>query len=668
MEEGSSLRLSEKSSLKSPKKNSEDDFIKPIRLAKRQDHKQDKQDKQGGKQDKQDPEEFQCRPIRLSSKSSNRDEGPPLNQTSPKSKNGRRRSIQIKNLPIVEQATQVHEENSTDDMIFAICVVDFHHVRGPEIQWWKSNYYPEYNAALFKQLPFQALPDGSHLFEETFSNFNLVYDFHKGVSIDDYDDLNKYDSDPRNLKTLFGCSCVRQIKTTDLSNEERERNKDITRSIVQKAVVVIARKQPIFTKIKEKLSIIAQSYFLQDTFNNFEVLENLFANLNASFKLIDNEVEIGDSVLQEEQKYLQEEEFFVNLNLKNTILNIGSVFLIVFKSLLLEKKVVIFSNNNIEMLTQFQNNLISLIPNLINSLDDSGCALIDYVETNGPLKKPNSLNTTNRKSMLRFFGLPLQIFNTKGSFWTPYLPLQQIEELKTKSYMVGCSNLLIVNQAERFKIDVLINLDTNEVSFPSGKLDELHLSHNDKKFINNLIKNISEENSEFFGNDDHIRYQFEDYLCSLISTYRFYQYVERFKQDPPGFDKTEYEVGNLAQFHVPFVDAWSRTNNFKIWDMMADEFIFNFIDPRHVGAALSDSLSNKLTSLFQNFRIKAQNIDTSDTKVQKFLPETEHSKIENSEKGKENDENLKEEENENEKEASPISKRISSWGWGFKTR
>ena len=46
--------------------------------------------------------------------------------------------------------------------------------------------------------------------------------------------------------------------------------------------------------------------------------------------------------------------------------------------------------------------MLSLMPNLINNLDDSGCPLIDYAETNGPLSKPQSLNTTNRVSMLRF--------------------------------------------------------------------------------------------------------------------------------------------------------------------------------------------------------------------------------------------------------------------------
>lgn len=163
-----------------------------------------------------------------------------------------------------------------------------------------------------------------------------MYDFQNSESIDNMLDLNDYQGDPRHLRTLFGCSCVRQVKTSDLSQEERDRNKDITRSIVQKAIVIIVRKQPIFTKIREKLSIITKSYFQQDNFNNVELLENLFDNLNNTFKLIDNELEENTKFtyeFSEQQKSIaKEEENFVNLNLKNTILKFKANFLTIFKS------------------------------------------------------------------------------------------------------------------------------------------------------------------------------------------------------------------------------------------------------------------------------------------------------------------------------------------------
>ncbi|MCP8716572.1 MAG: DENN domain-containing protein [Asgard group archaeon] len=655
-------------------------------------------------------EEFHCRPIRLGRNASATEErrssdasvsktpekqpeakkslesalSTPPNETARQlidseqsnlSNTSKRKSILIRNLPITSTTTSRRSESKFDDMIFAICLVDFHHQRGPEIQWWKSNYHPEYQPDLFKNIPFQALPDGSHLFEETFSNFNLVYDFDQKKSVDDFKDVNDFKGDPRHLKTLFGCSCVRQVKTSDLSEEERERNKDITRSIVQKAIVVIVRKQPIFTKIKDKLSIITKSYFQQETFSNFELLENLFDNLNGQFKLIDNEMHT---------ELEQEEEYYVNLNLKSTLTKFRLRFMIIFKSLLLEKKVLIYSNNNLEALTQFQNNLISLMPNLINNLDDSGCPLIDYAETNGPLSKPQSLNTTSRASMLRFFGLPLQIFNTKNSFWNPYLPLQQLDELSVQGFMVGCSNLLFVNQASMFGVDLLINLDTNEVTYPKDVYtpEELHLSSMDKKFINHLINSDANntKHDDYMGSDDFIRYQFEDYLNSLISTMRYNQYSERFGQPPPGFN----EASHVNDFNPKFIESWRKTQNFKIWNTIADEFIFNFIEPKHVATDIKNepySINKNISNFFNSFKSKNTTTNVGngpDTiKVHKFIEEEEpptRNVDENSSNNDNHDGNVDElvagfekVGPTEDKLASNGNKRVSSWtaGWVF---
>lgn len=582
---------------------------------------------------------FQCRPIRLGShRNVSAEEVKKPEQ--PEATITRKKSIQIRNLPIKrnsESSTHSvisvksgnnsdHTTEKDDDMVFAICVVDFHHQRGPEIQWWRSNYHPTYTPDLFRNIPFQALPDGSHLFEETFLNFNLVYDFDQGRSIDDFEALNEFQGDPRHLKTLFGCSCVRQVRTSELSAEERERNKDITRSIVQKAVVVIVRKQPIFTKIKEKLSIITKSFFLQESLNNTEVLDHLFDNLNSQFKLVDNELQVNLE---------QEEEYYVNLDLRSSILKFKSNFMIIFKALLLEKKILIYSTDNLESLAQFQNNLISLIPNLINNLDDSGCPLIDYIETNGPLEKLQSLISNSRASMLRFFGLPLQIFNTKNSFWNPYVPLQQLSELKVDSFMIGCSNLLFVNQATLYGVDLLINLDTNEVTYPKtlSTPEYLTLTHQDKKFINHLISTVHPDSKDYIGNDDYIRYQFEDYLNSLISVMRYHQYARRFHQPPPGFSPDDPTEGDIHDFNKSYIQAWEKTENFNIWHAMADEFIFNFIEPCHIGHSLKQpgSINKNIANFFNSFAFKANTATASsdESKAHKFIVEDTTTKKEN---------------------------------------
>lgn len=581
-------------------------------------------------------------------------------------------SIQIKNLPIVQSPKKNIDLSLDTDPIFAVCLVDFHHVRGPEVQWWRSNYHPQLEAQdnLFKNLPFQALPDGLHLFEETFSNFNLVYDFDTQRSLDDLREIGAFKGNPNHLETLFGCLCVRQVKTTDLSEIELQRNKEITRSIVQKAVVVISRKQPVFTKIKEKLSIITHSFFQQDSFGNFDLLESLFDNLNDVLRQ-PSEDEITAQKLAppkspeaqlEVEMYEEQEEYFVNLNLRELLSRLKNDILVILKALLLEKRVLVYSNNNLELLTQFQNNMIALIPNLINNLELSGCPLCDYTEKHSPLSKPTTLKTNDRMSMLRFFGLPLQVFNTKGNFWNPYLPLQQMEELKAASYMVGCSNLLIVNQLANFQVDLLVDLDAWTVSYPCGRPEELRLTTLDKKYVSVLL-GAHPTKQAYVGSDDYIRYQFEDYIRSLLATMRFQQYVERFKLPPPGFDpQADKALGNIKNFNAEFISKWQQTKNFPIWHSTCDEFIFNFHLPTHIATEMDDPAAPyNLSGLLSSFK-KApppQNTNLTDRANQYFSHAQPRKYI------------AKDEQKENvlapdPGETKPKEAAKSAWSWGFK--
>lgn len=60
--------------------------------------------------------------------------------------------------------------------------------------------------------------------------------------------------------------------------------------------------------------------------------------------------------------------------------------------------------------------------------------------------------------VLTFMGMPLQIFG-KGSLFGPYTPLQQLDilaDVGTKSYIVGSTNSLLLQQKDRYS-DILIN-------------------------------------------------------------------------------------------------------------------------------------------------------------------------------------------------------------------
>lgn len=97
---------------------------------------------------------------------------------------------------------------------------------GPRIEFSRGKLLEE-DEEMVKILPFLALPDGAHLNLEDYSYFHLV------------------PSNQPNAQTVFGISCNRQISSSEL----RVKSEDVTRSTVQKAVVILASK-PVFGPIR----------------------------------------------------------------------------------------------------------------------------------------------------------------------------------------------------------------------------------------------------------------------------------------------------------------------------------------------------------------------------------------------------------------------------------
>lgn len=81
--------------------------------------------------------------------------------------------------------------------------------------------------------------------------------------------------------------------------------------------------------------------------------------------------------------------------------------------------------------------LSSLFAVLLLHLEDAASPVLNSREAQA--EKPSSLRTSDRKSLLSYIGLPLNLFG-KDAFFQPYLPLQQLEMLKAKSYLVGTTN------------------------------------------------------------------------------------------------------------------------------------------------------------------------------------------------------------------------------------
>ena len=68
--------------------------------------------------------------------------------------------------------------------------------------------------------------------------------------------------------SLFGISCTRQLESSQLI----DRPADVTRSTVQKAVVVIADSPQAFGMLRERLGIVTKAWFEQREFSDVDIL------------------------------------------------------------------------------------------------------------------------------------------------------------------------------------------------------------------------------------------------------------------------------------------------------------------------------------------------------------------------------------------------------------
>ncbi|TKA82676.1 hypothetical protein B0A55_01480 [Friedmanniomyces simplex] len=477
-----------------------------------------------------------------------------------------------------------------------VCVVDFHHARGPEIEHWfgasssssSSSSSPDGSFDPVEEnewhlIPYMALPDGAHQSEEEFSYFSLVY---KGKDQEQGQGqaaggagtgtATSITTAPGgSTTTVFGISCCQSIPASSLV----WKSEAVTRSAVQKAVVAITDKPERFSKLREKLRVVTRAWFAQRDFRDVEILQRFQENFGK---------EAPAASAREEE----EEQQYFGLSLREMVYQYKWQMLVLFKCLLLQPKMLFFGSH-CERVCQVQFSLLSLIPNLVKNLRDCADPSMDsYAET---LRKPDSVRTSDRSSLLAYLGVPLQLFG-KGSVFGPYTPLQQLDiltDLDTKSYVVGSTNSLLIQQKDRY-CDILVDLDENAISILSPTLrTAVALSVADRRWIDFLAQQVSDTWDEtdpsrpkthgYAGSEEFIRLQFEEYLLALLSAEKYHLYLSSHKDrvgDPKAL-LADIEGDPSSEFGNNFLDAWRQTENYRLWARTTDSHLFDIVEPRH---------------------------------------------------------------------------------------
>ncbi|KAL2395330.1 Late secretory pathway protein AVL9 [Exophiala dermatitidis] len=449
-----------------------------------------------------------------------------------------------------------------------VAVVDFHHARGPEVEFWVDPAGAELARRNdWSLLPFMALSDGAHAMVEEFSYFTLL----------DVDgDSEDHSTSTSNSKktTLFGIACTRQIRAEKL----KRRSTDVTRSTVQKAVVVIVPTARGMGELRERLGAVTAAWFAQEDFSDTTIL-----------------MEFQESLARSPAVHEEGKDHYFGLSLRELIHEFRHHTLSLVKCLLLQRK-MLFYGSKCERLCMMQFALISLIPGLVRNLQDAADPSLDsYAQT---VTRAGAL-----KTILAYMGLPLQIFG-RGSFFGPYTPLQQLDILAdydTKSYVVGSTNSLLLQHKERYS-DILVNLDeSNSITISSPSLrSALALTAADRRWIDHLTQTVLDtwdpenpsqpKNLGYAGSEDAIRLQFEEYILSLLSSAAYQVYHEETHNTGGGGTAAttnaaaEQDIYNdiTADFNPDFLAAWRTTHNFALFDRLTrNNRIFDVVEPRH---------------------------------------------------------------------------------------
>ena len=193
--------------------------------------------------------------------------------------------------------------------------------------------------------------------------------------------------------------------------------------------------------------------------------------------------------------------------------------------ILLEKKILIYSNISGNVCS-FLYNLLALFPGQILFNLKSGKDIKNYLKN------------------LKMYGLPLKIFHDNYKIYplVSLFEIDQIEQQKDVSYIMGTTNKLILNETtENKKVDLLINIDTMKIIpfFNRNENNKNKLDINEKKgifeitkiekIIYNSLSNKLNENNLTYSNtkwlnsneiddeiDEFIRNEFKKYFKDLL--------------------------------------------------------------------------------------------------------------------------------------------------------
>uniref|UniRef100_A0A452T5E7 AVL9 cell migration associated n=1 Tax=Ursus maritimus TaxID=29073 RepID=A0A452T5E7_URSMA len=487
--------------------------------------------------------------------------------------------------------------------VLHIVVVGFHHKKGCQVEFsypplipgdgHDSHTLPEE----WKYLPFLALPDGAHNYQEDTVFFHLP---------------------PRNGNgaTVYGISCYRQIEAKAL----KVRQADVTRETVQKSVCVLS-KLPLYGLLQAKLQLITHAYFEEKDFSQISILKELYEHMNSSLggtSLEGSQVYLGlsprDLVLHFRHKVL----FYISPvnKLVGALMTVLSLFPGMIEHGLSDCSQYRPRKSMSEDAGLHESNPPTEEP-LLQVEDDStkGQEPSDTSQYLKPPSRPSPESSesdwetldpsvledptlkereqvgseqtdsfpkesmpsdsppitvqpqANTGQMVLIpglisgleedqYGMPLAIF-TKGYLCLPYMALQQhhlLSDVTVRGFVAGATNILFRQQ--KHLSDAIVEVEEALIQIHDPELRKLlNPTTADLRFADYLVRHVTENRDDVFldgtgweGGDEWIRAQFAVYIHALLAA--------------------TLQLDNekiLSDYGTTFVTAWKSTHNYRVW-------------------------------------------------------------------------------------------------------
>ena len=371
--------------------------------------------------------------------------------------------------------------------ILLIALISFHHKKGSIIEYSfppKESLHESPNISyliknrnisiekfvedLFQKLTYICLPDGIHCTKSD-TQFFIIQDYNY---------------------PLYGISCYEQIKS------ERDDTIENTRHFIQKSLCILTI-LPLYSPLYAKLSATIETFFNQSSLKDKNIINDLYQNF----------------FLDGETNFRLDEMNFVFATRKLLSFTKEKIFLIL-KMILLEKKILIFSNISGNVCS-FLYNLLAIIPGQILFNLKNGTDIKNYLKH------------------LKFYGLPLKIFHEKYKIYplVSLYEIDQIEQEKNVNYIMGTTNQLIWNESfDNKKVDLMINIDKMEIiPFYKNENKDIFENTKEEKEIYSIIENkLIDKNVNYISTnwlnsnevddeiDDFIRNEFTKYFKEML--------------------------------------------------------------------------------------------------------------------------------------------------------